>query len=371
MKKTQLIPFAFIAFIVFCSHDMFLKFDSFYLQSNSQAVLQLFNGTFNKSDNTIARNRMIDVSLVGNGKRNAVAQSSWFEKDSITFLNFKTGNEGTWVAGVSTAARNIELDAEAFNKYLKNDGVFDILENRKKTNTLNKDAVEKYAKHVKTIFQVGDKRTNDWRMDLGYPLEFIPLQNPYDSHPGHNLDIKLVYNEEPLKNHFVYVGTDANTAKEETTHSHDGEEAHAHSHDGEEAHSHNHDDEKASKHKHPKTQQYKTDNEGVVRIKIDKQGIWYVRAIKMIASTDPKLTHESNWATLTFGIGAGHGETHSHEENNHSHNQDNHSHDHEHGEDTHTHDDHDHNDDGFPSYVFLIASIVVVGILFFWFNRKK
>lgn len=58
-----------VAFVLFISHVMFLKFDSYFLQPNTDTTIQLFNGTFAKSENVITRNRMIDVSLVGNGDR--------------------------------------------------------------------------------------------------------------------------------------------------------------------------------------------------------------------------------------------------------------------------------------------------------------
>ena len=133
---------------------MFLKMDNYFLDPNTNAAIQLFNGTFEKSENVIDRNRMLDMSLVGNGQRIQVDSAQWTEKDSITFLNFKTGGPGTWVAGVSTAAKNIALDAKSFNDYLEHDGVVDMLEWRKENNALDHDAVEKYSKHVKTIFQV-------------------------------------------------------------------------------------------------------------------------------------------------------------------------------------------------------------------------
>jgi uncharacterized GH25 family protein len=357
MKKILVVLGALTAFVVLCSHDMFLKLDTYKLQPNTKAILQLFNGTYEKSDNIIDRNRMLDVSLVGNGERTALDSSNWFEKNNTTFLNFKTGNEGTYVAGLSTAPRDIVLKAEDFNTYLKNDGVLEVLENRIKTNTLDRDAVEKYAKHVKAIFQVGDQLTNDWNVHLGYPLEFIPLQNPYDIHSGHNLEVRLLFRGEPLKNHFVYVGTETETNNNETSHTHDGEVAHSHSHD-------NTGD---SNHQHSATQQLKTNGEGIVSIEINTQGNWYLKTIKMIESEEPKLTHESNWATLTFGIGAGHNAAHSHDQDTHEHEHsaDSHTHD----ESTHTHDTHP--DDDFPTYILWIGSFVLIGLLFFWFNRKK
>ena len=87
------------------SHDMYLKLDTFFLKPHSEAVIQLFNGTFDLSENVITRDRMLDVSLVGNGQRTAAPSENWFEKDSITFLRFTTGEAGTWVTGVSTRAR--------------------------------------------------------------------------------------------------------------------------------------------------------------------------------------------------------------------------------------------------------------------------
>lgn len=46
MKK---IPLALIAFVIFSSHDMFLKMDTYFLQSDESATIKLFNGTFDKS----------------------------------------------------------------------------------------------------------------------------------------------------------------------------------------------------------------------------------------------------------------------------------------------------------------------------------
>ena len=190
MKK---LLFLLIALVLFSSHDMYLKLDTYFLDSQTTASIKLFNGTFDKSENTIDRNRMVDVSLVGNGNRTQVDSSQWSELDGATILNFTTGGAGTWVAGVSTRPRNIEMAAADFNKYLEHDGVLDMLEWRKTNNALDQDAVEKYSKHVKTIFQVGSQRTDDWKTILGYPIEFIPLGNPYTLKAGDELQVKLLW----------------------------------------------------------------------------------------------------------------------------------------------------------------------------------
>ena len=282
MKKILLLSFAFL---VLSSHDMFFKMDTFFLEPNSPAVLNLYNGTFEKSENVITRDRMIDVSVVGNGILNRIDTSSWTEVDSsITVLHFDAGDAGTWVGGLSTRAKNIELSAEDFNDYLEHDGIIDVLEKRKQDGIIDQPAIEKYSKHVKAIFQVGETKSEDWKTPLGYPIEFIPLVNPYELVIGDELEVQLLRDGQPLANQLVYAGFN------------DGSQSHDHKAEQE---AHHHDE-----------TQMRTNENGKVAIKVDHGGHWYIRAIHMITIDEPGLTHESNWATLTFevaGLGYGHG----------------------------------------------------------------
>ena len=188
MKKYLLLIFAFV---LFCGHDMYLKFDTYFLQPDSEAIIKLYNGTFDRSDNVIDRDRMVDVSLVGNGQHLHPEATQWSDRKNTTLLQFTTGEAGTWVAGVSTRPRSLAMEAEAFNRYLKNDGVLDMLTWREENNAMDQDAVEQYSKHVKTIFQVGDRFTKDWQTKLGYPIEFVPMSNPYHLHDDEALEALL------------------------------------------------------------------------------------------------------------------------------------------------------------------------------------
>ncbi|MGB5653065.1 MAG: DUF4198 domain-containing protein, partial [Robiginitalea sp.] len=264
-------------------------------------AIQLFNGTFDKSENIITRDRMLDVSLVGNGERRAVDPSQWSEKDSITILNFTTGAPGTWLAGVSTGPRNIEMSGAAFNSYLEHDGIIDMLEWRRENQAMDLPAVEKYSKHVKTIFQVGDKTSEDWKAVLGYPIEFVPLENPYDLHPGHTLAVQLLFRGKPLANELVYVGLDTAGSENSTEHSHEAGEAHEHEHT----------DSSVDDHTHTGGTQLRTDAQGIAKVFLPTKGIWYLRTIHLVPTEETGLTHESNWATLSFAIGEGHSHTHS------------------------------------------------------------
>lgn len=351
----KLLPLLIIV-VLFSSHDMFLKLDSYFLEPNTEATIQLFNGTFDESENVITRNRMIDVSLVGNGKRLRQDTTQWSEQNNTTLLSFTTGAPGTWVAGVSTHPRDFAMDAKAFNEYLVHDAVLDVLKWRKDNNALDQDAVERYSKHVKTIFQVGDKKTGDWQTELGYPIEFIPTSNPYDLKPGDDFGVKLLFGGKPLKGQLVTI--DAARA------GHDNDHGHEHAADG--GHSH----EEGEEHTHTSSTLLRTDVNGELTFPIDHEGVWFLRTIHLVDSEEADLTHESNWATLTFEVGHGH----AHATADHTHAGDDHSHDH--GDGAHTHADgteHDHAHDaegGVPAYVFWVGSLAVLGGLFFFFNRK-
>ncbi|CAH1000615.1 hypothetical protein LEM8419_01749 [Neolewinella maritima] len=319
-------PFLFVlvALVVLSSHDMYLRLDSYFLPPDSEATIQLYNGTFDRSDNTIDRSRMQDVSLVAGGTRTPVDSSQWREEGETTVLDFTTGAAGTYVAGVSTRARSIALAAADFNDYLEHDGVVDMLETRRRTGQLEQDAVELYSKHVKTIFQVGDRWTDDWSTPLHYPIEFIPLSNPYDLHAGDSLQVVLQFRDQPLSDQLVLIGND-----HEHSHSHDGD---THAHAGAEL---------------------RTDARGTLTIPIASDGTWHLRTILMTESEQEGLTHESNWATLTFAVD--HGQPHSHAAGA--------EHDHAYGH------EHEHTW-GIPGYAYLLGSLALLGALFLYFNRR-
>jgi len=332
--------------LLLCSHDLYLKMETYFLQPNQEATLSLYNGTFEKSENIITRDRMLDASIVTQGKRRSIEAMEWSDQDStITQLSFTAGEAGTYVAGVSTKARNIALAADKFNDYLKHDGVLDMLEYRTANDLLGQDAVESYQKHVKAIYQVGDVKTDDWKTVLGYPIEFVPQSNPYEIYSGGQLEVMVLLDGQPLANQLVYADYISSGHDESQSHSHDGEE-HSHSND-DLGHSHNNESDSGEGHTHTSGQKLRTDDQGIVKVDFPEDGIYYLRTIHMVTVTDnEELTHQSKWATLTFEVT------------------------HEHGAATHTHDDgHDH-EHGIPTWVFIVGSLLIIVVFFFLFRKK-
>ncbi|MGH7540957.1 MAG: DUF4198 domain-containing protein [Gemmatimonadota bacterium] len=254
------------------AHDMFLKLETFFLAPHAEATVTLINGTFDESLNAISRDRMTDVSIVGPDHEVVhPPPSAWHDADSAAHLTFETGDAGTYVIGVSTAPRIFELSGAEFDAYLEHDGVLDILEKRESDGTLGRPAVERYSKHVKAIVQVGERHSAAYAHRLGYPVELIPLQNPYDLDDGDTLDVLFLIRGAPGANQLVY-------ASHEGYHGHDAGGGHV------------------------EAVRSRTDGDGVARIPLSAEGRWYVRLIHMVETEEEAVDYESSWATLTFEI---------------------------------------------------------------------
>lgn len=70
-------------------------------------------------------------------------------------------------------------------------------------------AWEQYSKHVKGIFQVGDRTTGGLDVVLGYPAELVPLGNPYETCVGGEPAFRALVDGKPVTGQFVIAGSDA------------------------------------------------------------------------------------------------------------------------------------------------------------------
>lgn len=267
MKKQTIFAFILSLSLVasIFAHDLFLKTDSYFLKPNSKFSVKVMNGTFLASEGAVSYARLNDVSVVSGGNRVHPVEADLTKDETTAFLNLTTGAAGTYVVGLSTKPREIALKAADFNEYLREDGLPDTLEERRKTGELEKDAVERYAKHVKAIMQVGNRQSDDYKTVLGYPVELVPKQNPYGLKKGDTIDILCLKDGKPLANQVVLAGREENG-------------------------------------KLKPTPELRSDAKGFVKLKLDGSGKWYVKFINMAKLDDPKLNYESKWTTLTFEI---------------------------------------------------------------------
>lgn len=251
---------------LFMGHDLFLKMNSYLIRPGKPVQIALYNGTFIRSENVITRDRMVDVSILTPRERLHPDTSQWRNDGTRTVLTFVPEKEGTYVIGVSTAPRQISLSAQQFNEYLLHDGVLGIYALREQRKELNRPAREKYSKHVKAVLQAGKKRTANCTVPLGYPVEFVPLQNPYGLRSGDTLEVRFLVAGKPVAGQDVFAGCQRLSGKMSPE------------------------------------QHLKTGPHGKVRLPLQSAGRWYLRTIFMVPSPKAGLDYESKWATLTFEV---------------------------------------------------------------------
>lgn len=267
MKRLGGVFFLLAMAYIVTGHELFLKTDSYFLQPNSTTQLYLFNGTFDTSENEITRDRIVNAKILGPDHLFEPTNKHYTDKDKITYININIGNSGTYVAGISTLPKVLEMDAVAFNEYLDHEGLEGTIASRKAMNIMDEGAKERYSKHVKALLQVGEKTSIDFMKPLDYPIEFVPMNNPYEIKLGDAVAFKLLRDGKPLANHIVHYST-----------SMPGQDAH--------------DNENSTK----------TNKNGLVTITPTAKGKWYIATIHMEKKSGDMVDYESNWATLTFEI---------------------------------------------------------------------
>ncbi len=159
------------------AHDMFLKPTRYFAPENVEVRVRVLNGTFTKSENSIARDRLADASVLTPRGRTKIDTAEWSVRGDTSTFHIHTRTAGTYVIGASTKPSEIDLSADDFNLYLADDGIPDVLEARRRAGELQKPARERYHKHVKAFVQVGDARSDLYATPMGYPAELMPLEN--------------------------------------------------------------------------------------------------------------------------------------------------------------------------------------------------
>jgi uncharacterized GH25 family protein len=252
---------------IVAAHDMFIKPTRYFAPENAEVRVRLLNGTFTKSENSIARRRLADASVLTPRGRIQLDTAEWGVRGDTSSFHIHSRAAGTYVIGVSTRPSIIELSADDFNLYLKDDGIPDVLEARTKSGELNKPAKERYHKHVKAMVQVGTARSDLYATPMGYPAELIPLTNPYTINKGATLRVRTLVDGKPAPNQYVLYGgelpNNAGGIEMKST---------------------------------------RSDAQGVANIALPVAGVWYVKFINMSKVAKDSVDYESKWASLTFEV---------------------------------------------------------------------
>ena len=246
------------------AHDLFFKLRTYFLPVRSTARITILNGTFTKSEAAVGAERLSDLTLITTEGREAMSRALWQPEGDSALLTLHTLGPGTYVVSGSVMPRVLQLSAEDFNNYLKEEGLTDVLQRRTERNELGKPARERYQKNVKALLQVGQLRSIDYEARIGSPAELVPLSNPYEAQVGDTLALWCLVDGKAAPGLIVLAGGDGPNGERPVV-------------------------------------QSRGDEQGVVRFALTAPGRWFVKFIHMVPATKG-ADYESKWATLTFEI---------------------------------------------------------------------
>ncbi|MBL0745180.1 DUF4198 domain-containing protein [Chryseolinea lacunae] len=172
--------------------------------------------------------------------------------------------EGTHLLVMQSDNAFIGMEGDKFNEYLKEDGLDEVFEQRKKTNTLTKPSREYFTRFSKLLVQVGKTTDDTFGQVAGFPVEVVPESNPYAAKIGDVIRYKILHDGKPVFGAKVRVW---NRWDNRTT-----------------------------------IQNIYTEKNGTIEAIVSNPGMWMVSVVRMVPATKEGAEWQSYWASLTFGI---------------------------------------------------------------------
>ena len=243
------------------SHDFWLEAHPFYTNAKNSVDISVHVG-----------NEFIGDSLPN--IPNWYTDFSLYQQHSKTKIKGELGRDpaghftpdqtGTYAIGYQSDFSYVEIDPDTFIKYLTDEGLDNAIQYRFDNKLTDTTGKENYVRHAKTLVQSGDQFSLDnSKNNLGYELEIIPLSNPYKKKLNDTLKVKILYQNNPVKNILLNA---------------------------------------YSKARPEQVQSIRSDKNGEASITLDQTGPWLLKAVKILKINDAKADWQSHWASLTFEI---------------------------------------------------------------------
>ncbi len=182
----------------------------------------------------------------------------------VDLPDFIPHDEGTHLFTLSTTSAFVEMDAEIFEAYIKENGLMDALEYRNANNQHFEIGREKHKRCAKLLIQAGAEADQTFKKKADLELEIIPQVNPYDYDSDRGITFKVLYEGEPHTEAMV-----------KWWHK-DGDNL--------------------------ETDFLYTDHRGEVTFSAATPGLYMISTVHMIRLlNDPAADWQSTWSTLVFG----------------------------------------------------------------------
>jgi len=264
MKKTAFTLLSLFVILLGGAHEFWLEPQYFQLKTGQQVNLRFRVGEHFEGDNWTGNRQLVDTLKVyfdgfDDNLENAISDSTG---DS---LNLQFFNEGTVLVAFQSKNKFIELPAEKFNEYLKEDGIDNIAAWRREHGETDSASREYYQRNVKTLIQVGGNKTDNYKKATTLPLDIIPLNHPYRLKKGQDLQVRVLYRKTPLAGQLIKVWHKLNGKVE--------------------------------------TSDLRTNANGELSFPVSLAGQWMASTVYMekVDSTEPAAKWQSYWGSLTWG----------------------------------------------------------------------
>lgn len=202
MKQLRYPILLFALFILFLfpvnAHEFWLQPAKYFGVPGGKIALNFLVGEHFKGDRWGGGGRRINtLNYFHHGTVENLTKSVSYQ-DSTLEVSITLAKSGTHAIAVSTNNAFIELDAEKFNDYLKEDGLEHILSWRASNNKSQQVSSEYYRRCAKTLIQVGNTKDLGYKGSSAMLLEILPLENPYLQANGTPLHYQVWYKNKPL-----------------------------------------------------------------------------------------------------------------------------------------------------------------------------
>ncbi|HZB11649.1 MAG TPA: DUF4198 domain-containing protein [Chryseolinea sp.] len=263
MNKTIVIPILlFVSLLSISAQEFWLQPVKFIYKSGERQAINFLNGeNFMGEAWDLKKNQIEALSLHQLSKSISVIDSASEGKKENVKLTLNT--EGTYLLTMQTKNVLNEWDGAKFNDLLKEYGLDEILESRKKINP-PPPSKEHYATYTKLLFQVGEKKDDTYKKSNNFPVEILPLENPYALKIGDPIRFKILFDGKPIFGARIKVW---NRFDNRTT-----------------------------------IQNIYTQQDGTIETRVSSPGPWLVSVLRMVPSKQPGADWQSYRASLVFGV---------------------------------------------------------------------
>jgi len=243
------------------AHDMWIEPTAFLADAGAIVGVKLRVGQDFAGD-PLPRNPALVNQFIfedGSGRKPIIGRNG---ADPAGFL--RVDGAGLLVLGYRSNPSSVELPAEKFNQYLREEGLEGIAGIRASRKQTDAGVHEIFARCAKSLVLAGSATNEQGDRNLGFTLELVAERNPYTMRAGDELPVRLTYESRPLAGALVIAMNRLNPAEKISA---------------------------------------RTDEDGRVRLRLPSTGMWLVKAVHMLPAPEgANADWASFWASLTFEL---------------------------------------------------------------------